>query len=297
MHSDSNTGADTKKTALAVTIIIALLLIAIAGTLFVRFGRANPYMRDYVAPDSYTKPPQISIYSPENNTVCSKVYLSVNVTLPQSQTTSFAFLHGAYYEGDWLQNQTYLYSSAGLSDEIRSDNPPENQYFAYSGPLTGVPDGNHSLVMHAKGGGWYPPQGMKQSGFFIEGNLTVFFTVDNTPPRITLLSMENKTYYTSDVPLSVLTNEPVAQTSYCLDAQTNLTITGNKTLAGLSVGEHNLTVYSWDSAGNLGISETVTFTIANPEPFPTTTVATVSGTVAVVLVVTGLLVYFKKSKH
>jgi hypothetical protein len=275
-----------------------------AGTLFVRFGRANPFIRDYVAPDSYTKPPQISIFSPENNTVYSEVYLSVNVTLPLSQTASFTFLHGVYYEADWLQNQTYLYSSRGLSDEIRSDNPPERQYFAYSGVLTGVPEGNHSLIIHSQGGGWYPPQGMRQSGFFIEGNLTVFFTVDNSPPRITLLSVENKTYYTSDVPLSILTNKPVAQTSYCLDGQTNVTVNGNKTLAGLSVGEHNLTVYSWDFAGNIGASEKVTFTIATPkpfstatpEPFPTATVATVS-VASVVIVVAGLLVYQKKHKR
>ncbi len=284
-----------KKTVLAVTITIALLIIVISGTLFIRFGIANPYIRDYVAPDSNTKPPQISIYSPENNSVCSNVYLSINVSLPKSTTASFSFLHNVYYQADWLANQTYLYNSKGLSDEIRSDNSPERQYFSYSGVLNGLPEGSHRLTIYAEGGGWYPPQGIKQSGFFIDGTSSVFFTVDNTPPIITLLSAENKTYYTSDVPLSVLTNEPVTQTSYSLDGQTNMTVTGNATLAGLSVGEHNLTVYSWDSAGNIGASETITFNISNPEPFPTAIVATVS-TVAMV-VGAGLLVYFKKRKR
>jgi hypothetical protein len=31
---------------------------------------------------------------------------------------------------------------------------------------------------------------------------------------------------------------------------------------------HNLTVYAWDSAGNVGISETVSFTVALPEQEP-----------------------------
>jgi hypothetical protein len=249
-----------------------------------------------VAPDYNTKPPQISIYSPENNSVCSNVYLSINVSLPKSTTASFSFLHNVYYQADWLANQTYLYNSKGLSDEIRSDNSPERQYFSYSGVLDGVPQGSHNFTIYAEGGGWYPPQGIKQSGFFIDGNSTVFFTVDNTPPIITLLSAENKTYYTSDIPLSILTNEPVTQTSYSLDGQTNMTATGNTTLAGLSGGEHNLTVYSWDSAGNIGASETVTFNISNQEPFPTATVAALS-TVAAVAVGAGLLVYLKKRQR
>ncbi len=282
-----------KSTVLAVAITIVILLIAISGTGFVSFGMANPYIHDYVAPDSNTKPPQISIYSPENNSVCSNVYLSINVSLPKSTTASFSFLHNVYYEADWLANQTYLYNSNRLSDEIRSDNSPERQYFSYSGVLDGVPEGSHSLTIYAEGGGWYPPQGIKQSGFFIDGNSTVFFTVDNTPPRITLLSAENKTYYLSDVPLSILTNEPVTQTSYSLDGQTNMTVTGNATLAGLSVGEHSLTVYSWDSAGNIGASETVTFKISNQEPFPAVTAATVLFA-SVLIVVAGLFVYFKR---
>jgi hypothetical protein len=75
-----------------------------------------------------------------------------------------------------------------------------------------------------------------------------------------------------------------------------MTATGNTTLAGLSGGEHNLTVYSWDSAGNIGASETVTFNISNQEPFPTATVAALS-TVAAVAVGAGLLVYLKKRQR
>jgi hypothetical protein len=74
-----------------------------------------------------------------------------------------------------------------------------------------------------------------------------------------------------------------------------VTVAGNTTLAGLSAGVHNVTVYAWDTAGNMGTSPTVTFTIAKPEPFPTAQVAAVSGVSAAVACL-GLLLYFKKRK-
>jgi hypothetical protein len=68
------------------------------------------------------------------------------------------------------------------------------------------------------------------------------------------------------------------------------------TLAGLPNGEHNLTIYATDTAGNIGSSETMYFTVDVPEPFPTVPVATAS-VVAAVVVGAGLLVYFKKRKR
>jgi hypothetical protein len=284
-----------KKTTLAVSIIIAFLLIAMAGTLFVRFVNANPYMRDYVVPDSHTKPPLISVYSPENNIICSNVHLNVTVSLPQSSTASFTFLHGVYYEADWLQNRTYLYFSYGLSDEIRSDNPPERQYFAYSDVLTGVPEGNHTLVMYAFGGGWYPPQDMKQSGFFIEGNLTVFFTVDNTSPEISSISIKHETYYSTNLPLQFVVNEPLSKITYSLDGQPNIVTAGNATLTNLTYGSHSIAVFATDKAGNVGAVQNVYFTIKEFEPFPITLVAV--SIVTVIVVVVGLIVYFRKHKR
>jgi hypothetical protein len=71
---------------------------------------------------------------------------------------------------------------------------------------------------------------------------------------------------------------------------------GSTTLTGLSSGLHNVTVYAEDTFGNEGASETITFTVEVPEPFPTTlVVATSIATVAMVSV--GLLAYFKKRKH
>jgi hypothetical protein len=135
-------------------------------------------------------------------------------------------------------------------------------------------------------------------GFNTTGSSSVSFTIDTTPPSVIISSMKDETYSESEILLDFTTSEPVSQTSYVLDGQENVTVAGNVTLAGLSCGVHNVTVYAWDSAGNAGASETVFFAITEPEqePFPTTLVATASG-VSAALVCLGLLVYFKKRKR
>lgn len=121
-------------------------------------------------------------------------------------------------------------------------------------------------------------------------------SIDITAPEIAVSSPENKTYYGTNVTLAFTVNELTSRISYSLDGLENVTVAGNTTLADLSVGAHSVTVYAWDLAGNLGASETVTFTIAEPKPFPTALVATASG-VATVSIGIGLLVYFRKRKH
>jgi len=125
---------------------------------------------------------------------------------------------------------------------------------------------------------------------------------DATPPEITLISPENKTYYNTSVPLEFSVNEQVFWICYKLDNENNTEITGNTTLTGLTDGVHNVTVYADDSVGNVGASQTIHFTIApeqqqqDTEPFPTVPVAAVSTTSAIV-VSAGLIVYFKKHRR
>jgi hypothetical protein len=126
---------------------------------------------------------------------------------------------------------------------------------------------------------------------------TIYFTVNlGNPPVISNLSIENKTYATNNLTLNFTTNVPTSWIGYNIDRQANVTLAGNTTLTELSYGSHSITVYANDTLGNMGI-QTITFTIAKPESFPSATVAAVSGAVAVVVVVAGLLVYFKKRKH
>jgi hypothetical protein len=122
---------------------------------------------------------------------------------------------------------------------------------------------------------------------------TIYFTVDDTAPVVSVTAPENKIYYTIDIALNFTVNEPVSSMRYELDGET-FEISGNTTIAGLSYGAHNLTVYAVDVAGNTGASEIISFIIE--APFPVVPVAAASvGSVIVVGV--GLLVYFKKRRH
>jgi len=114
------------------------------------------------------------------------------------------------------------------------------------------------------------------------------------PPVIDVVSPGSQSYNESSVSLVFTVNKPVNWTGYSLDGQDNVTITGNTTIAGLSNGLHNVTVYAEDSRGNMGASETVSFSVE--VPFPTTLAATAFAVSAAVIGI-GLLVYFKKRKH
>ena len=114
-----------------------------------------------------------------------------------------------------------------------------------------------------------------------------------TPPAVAVVSPENKTYNANNVSLTFTVNKPASWMGYSLDGQENVTVTGNTTLAGLSSGLHNITVYAKDEPENMGASETISFSVAEEtEPFPTALVATTSASVAVVGV--GLIVYLRK---
>ena len=82
---------------------------------------------------------------------------------------------------------------------------------------------------------------------------------------------------------------------YSLDGENNVTVAGNSTITELTNGLHNITVYAEDTFGNIGASETITFNVDVPEPFPTTLV--IASVIIVTIVVLGLLIYFKKRKH
>ncbi len=150
--------------------------------------------------------------------------------------------------------------------------------------LTGLTDGIHYVVVYTGD---------------IAGNIgssdITYFTVGATPPSILVLSPENKTYDTADIPLNFTVDTAVAWMAYSLDGQANVTVTGDVTLTGLSDGSHNLTVYGRDAAGNTGASATIYFSIITEEaePFPVLIVAAV---VIIAIVVAGLLVYYKTTK-
>ena len=124
------------------------------------------------------------------------------------------------------------------------------------------------------------------------------YLMEITPPKISVLSPLNQTYNESSVPLILNADKAVNWTSYNLDGQQNVTFSGNTNLTDISNGVHNITVYAQDTFGNIGSSQTTSFTIAKPEPESLPIVPVIAVSVAVLsLVVAGLLVYHKKHKH
>lgn len=101
--------------------------------------------------------------------------------------------------------------------------------------------------------------------------------IDLTPPHISILSPENKTYSQGTIPLTLTVNETTTWIGYSLDSQANQTLSGNGTLSDLSIGSHNITVYAKDYAENTGSSERILFRIEakEEEPFPAWVIATV----------------------
>lgn len=289
-----------KRTKLALALTLALLFSAVAGTKLINLGRANPYIHNGVKegeisqPDG-TKPPIILISSPKNNTAyaSNNVSLTLNVSMPESNDVPL-HISEIYYRASWQHN-------ANGQSKIPIDQGYVN--------LTDIPEGPRWLEVYAVATGFayetrHEVKGIYYTtyyvGYKISSSSVVNFTIDTTPPSISVLAMENKIYDTSEVSLSFAVNEQVPQIAYSLDGQANLTIAGNTTLTDLSGGAHSVTVYAADVAGNIGASEIITFTIAKPEPqpepFQTAPLAATSGALVAVISI-GLIAYFKKRKR
>ena len=147
---------------------------------------------------------------------------------------------------------------------------PDFSHYEY---LT-LPEGNHSITVYSEGVVTIPDN---MTVFWIQSNSTVYITIDTTPPTISNLSLENKTYNQTSIPLSFHINETTSQISYSIDNQAKMTISGNTTLTALPEGYHNIIIYANDTAGNIGHSDYVVFNVSippSPSPsipeFPTT---------------------------
>ena len=146
--------------------------------------------------------------------------------------------------------------------------------------LSDVSEGAHSITVYVN----------DTFGNIVSSNV-VYFSVDTVPPRIVVLSPENKTYGESDIRSAFTVDEPVSWMGYSLDGNDNVTITGNVTLAVLSDGSHKIKFYAIDLVGNTGASPTIYFEIA---PFPTVLVVAVA--VTITITVAAAYLFLKRRK-
>ena len=153
--------------------LVRIFILVFYASMLIGAAKANPYFwYQKVHPDEHTKPPRISVRSPTNNTVYSEdnVSLSFEVYLGDSKTALDALLLTVEYELDWrhISNNKFAPWS--------SPNP-----FVHEVNLMDIPEGFHSIVIHATEIGVYS----NATAFTIDSSETIYFTI-NTNPETTI---------------------------------------------------------------------------------------------------------------
>jgi len=273
-----------KKQTCIAALVSALLVSALAGILLVNSAAANPvYQKGGYTTITMQSPQQNQAYSPNNLAIEFTVKTNVQEAYPYCYV-----LDGSWeYLSDSVWNNFLKVNQTLVSEVVMSGDSPASGYSRYplsteytwncSGTLPRLSEGTHSITIYCRHAVYYPL-------------LIVYFNV-STPPVVTVLSLENKTYDAADVPLDFTVSKPCSSVAYSLDGRENVTITGSTTLTGLSSGEHSVIIYAWDALGSVGASETIFFTMAS---FPTALIAVASASVVAIGVLAGVLMCFQK---
>ncbi|MDH5266623.1 MAG: hypothetical protein OEZ18_00570 [Candidatus Bathyarchaeota archaeon] len=275
------------KRAFAVAIILALLITALAGILLVRTGLANPVpwwdpARLYLPTPN---PANIDVQSPQGNTSYkgNNVLLRVSVTNLADIRRIYCYLDGRQITASPVGFFTLFLTDLSEGPHTIKVSVSNQKVQELTGYYSDFSEGHTRLVRKSE---------IVYSAV-VWSHSEVSFTVDNTSPQILVLSPLEQTYGTEAL-LDFEVDESTSRVAYSLDGRENVTVAGSTLLSGLSEGGHSVTVYAWDTAGNVGASETITFTVAVAEPFPTTWI--VAAIVLIAVVGAALLVYFRRIK-
>jgi parallel beta-helix repeat protein len=207
---------------------------------------------------------------------------------------------GGYGIVFWGASNNTIYHNSFMNNKVQAYDDSFNSPFSVNTWDNGYPSGgNYWSDYKTK----YPNanmidnSGIGDKPYVIDSNNTDRYPLmepfNVASPRISILSPVNQAFNESGVSLVFTVNKPVNWMGYSLDGQDNVTVAGNATLSGLTNGVHNVTVYAKDTFGNVGASETVSFSVE--VPFPATLVIAPVAGVAVIGAV--LAIYFKKRKH
>jgi hypothetical protein len=264
------------KKAIWTLVILSVFLVAV-GTRLVDVAKSN--FARIPAPVH----PQITILSPEDNSLYASNALTIAFNVSINFERGWSDISYVAYKASWQQDEITVYNSTtnGSLSEL-----------SYKLNLTGIPEGKQTVRISAGGGGGYYDE---EHGLLFFNDAYNSTAISFTIRSVFISSPQNKTYDTSDVPLFFEVHFAFKPVAYSLDGQEKVAVSGSTWLVDLPDGDHNVTVYVMDKAGNLRASETIHFSVDAPEPFPVTLVIAVVATVAVVG--TGLLVFFKKSNR
>jgi hypothetical protein len=254
--------AEIRKAFPAAVLILALLFTVVAGTQIVEVTEANFFIG-----------PSVWIDSPSSGVVYTNTSVPLHVA--------------AIVQADSPEIVRFLYcvdenSNVTLTNLNKTGTVGGYEFHTES-VLKNLAEGNHTLKVYSQ-----DASGEEMSG-------SVEFIIDtHFKSPLLVLSPKNITYTISEVPLTFVCSEEITSADYLLDGIGEGPISGNLTLAELPIGVHEITVVVWTVRGFF--SQTLYFSISEPEPFPIGPVLGVT-VIAIVLVCASLLLYFKKRKR
>jgi len=274
-------------------VIVSLFLVLIKSTHFSASGQEVTF--DEIKSSYHA----ITIGSPKNGSIYYRNQIPLNVTVDYIYTDKYVpwrVLSRLFYSIDDEPAKILTIVSQGYTTPIP---------YMYSTEIdiSSLSNGLHKIEVVAE---FSVDVGhVYVASYNYSSSPATFSCYIDQPPVVSIISPENKTYELQGIALNFTLNEAVTKITYNLDGR-NTTINGNVTLSGLEVGEHNLTVFAEDKAGNEGSSETLFFTIEEPilTPEPPLSVdpnfSLYTGLALLIIILTlfaVFLFYFKKRKH
>ena len=274
-------------------VIVSLFLVLINSTHFSASGQEVTF--DEIKSSYHA----ITIGSPKNGSIYNRNQIPLNVTVDYIYTEKYVpwrVLSRLFYSIDDEPAKILTIVSQGYTTPIP---------YVYSTEIniSSLSNGFHKIEVVAE---FSVDVGhVYVASYNYSSSPATFSCFRDQPLVVSIISPENKTYELQGIALNFTLNEAVTKITYNLDGR-NTTINGNITLSGLEVGEHNLTVFAEDTAGNEGSSETLIFTIEEPilTPEPPLSVdpnfSLYTGIALLIIILTlfaVFLFYFKKRKH
>jgi len=289
-----NKRSSDKRRILLATLLLTLLVLALATSLFANQAVANPME---LPSGSGTPPaPIVEVIKLDTDTLT----LTVLVRAVQASYIE-VFVDGKIWNRlGWIAKP-------------------------FSVSLEGLSNGRHTLKVTATadGGGANEMQQGGGARFISQGSSGVIeFQVETPPPSVQVQSLENTALNQGDFQFALrVDGRTPSWVGYSLDGEENVTVyqevsvqssltsndevwKDNLTLAGLSSGSHSLVVYAEDQAGNTGASATKEFTVEETAAAKETQAAPLSITLAATAIIAsaavisfGLAAYFVKRRR
>jgi uncharacterized delta-60 repeat protein len=181
-------------------------------------------------------PPSVTIISPTNTTTNDSTPL-LNVTFGETVNTTWIEIDGGVA-------QNYSFNVTNIAFDLDT-----------------LLDGFHNVTVYAS----------DYSGN-VNNTEVVYFTIDTTPPNITVDSPTNDTYYTKEIWFNVTVGEPADWCWYSLDQAVIVNMNNSNSTNWYSVnssmtdGSHNVKFYCNDTVGNTNNSAVVYFTVDTTRP-------------------------------